>query len=266
MALQISIKNTFVNVDEKDPEVSSSGHRRIQSWGGCSSPSSWESTDFGEVSTCSSMSTPSSSPLADPVPCAEPHVAPGCWVPVWTPWSPCGDGFVDGVMPNQAALHMAELAAMAAAGRAAEAELMAMTGSLQQPEPPAFAQGYAARSDGPVAQRAETNGEEWAAPRKISSDESSEEHDKRRTRVPPTMQELEDFIQEFDLDHKAAEMLLSHRSTQVQSEVMEWMRKRVAGDRARKAIRNFSAVFVKRMVQADRDTVAARQGRRAHRA
>eukprot|EP00451_Oxyrrhis_marina_P003439 CAMPEP_0204266708 /NCGR_PEP_ID=MMETSP0468-20130131/10494_1 /ASSEMBLY_ACC=CAM_ASM_000383 /TAXON_ID=2969 /ORGANISM="Oxyrrhis marina" /LENGTH=234 /DNA_ID=CAMNT_0051241807 /DNA_START=46 /DNA_END=750 /DNA_ORIENTATION=+ len=78
-------------------------------------------------------------------------------------------------------------------------------------------------------------------------------------RAGPSPECIEQFITQFGLDDRAAEMLRSHRSGAVQTEVMQWMKRRVANKKARQTIRSFSAVFVKRMVAADRAAVGHRR-------
>mmetsp|Transcript_78098 Transcript_78098/g.208814 ORF Transcript_78098/g.208814 Transcript_78098/m.208814 type:complete len:316 (+) Transcript_78098:1255-2202(+) len=54
-------------------------------------------------------------------------------------------------------------------------------------------------------------------------------------------------------------MLRSHRSTEVQAEVMEWMRHKMSCKRAQATVRNLSSVMVKQMVVTDRKYTERKQ-------
>mmetsp|Transcript_44199 Transcript_44199/g.101009 ORF Transcript_44199/g.101009 Transcript_44199/m.101009 type:complete len:471 (-) Transcript_44199:786-2198(-) len=83
--------------------------------------------------------------------------------------------------------------------------------------------------------------------------------------VAPTEAEMERFIADFDLDAGAAKMLRTHRNIKVKVETMQWMRSVLTNKKARSSIRNFSSVFVKRMVQADQQAMAAAPAQRRQR-
>jgi len=83
--------------------------------------------------------------------------------------------------------------------------------------------------------------------------------------VAPTEAEMDRFIADFDLDAGAAKMLRTHRNIKVKVETMQWMRSVLTNKKARSSIRNFSSVFVKRMVQADQQAMATAPAQRRQR-
>mmetsp|Transcript_41928 Transcript_41928/g.100775 ORF Transcript_41928/g.100775 Transcript_41928/m.100775 type:complete len:226 (+) Transcript_41928:84-761(+) len=224
MALQIVVKNTFVNIEEEQT-VSSPGHRRIRSWCGASDipdAPAVKLPDPDTASTAASDHDGESSPVGSGM-WAAPAVPPVQeWndqqMMFWTDNDGSCWGYQDWQMDRRAQQQQHQL--------------------QQWPQA------------------------EFSWPQSQYFDQTVRVAERPPAPVGPSGAEIEAFVAEFGLDAAAAKMLRTHRSVEVQLEVMEWMRRRVANRKAQQSIRSFSAVFVKRMVMADQaaKTVSRRRG------